>query len=414
MGGRLTALSVILVAVSLSLALTWNQVEFSVEIQGMITGFLLLIAYHSRTTLLPLLYLWWVPFFIVLLAGTLWAGVHQPYAVTVTWIALSLGIYSLAVSGCATTEKKRRALLGATAVASVIMASVIVSEAGIAETLDSISHQTFRLGWEVGQPNKAGQATAVAALIALEGARQAKRLWTRVLGGALVAALAAITIGTQSRRALLLLVVGILLFLVLVRSLKTTLVVGGSTVIFALVLLQAADTHRLESLLALVSEDKSALTGSDAVRAQLVEAGWKTFGESPLLGIGTGTLRFENQAELGSIVASHNNFVELLANNGLVGFIAFYLPLLVMLAILLREAWVTAQGASALVATLLATNIFVAGGAAITYLDHMSVVIFGISAAAAHEYLARRSGGLHTYRFAERPSDPVGVSHDRQ
>ena len=69
----------------------------------------------------------------------------------------------------------------------------------------------------------------------------------------------------------------------------------------------------------------SDVDGSTIKRQKMIEAAWKTWPERPLFGHGFDSFKFYNaESVLGKMVYSHNNFVELLYNEGLVGFVVYY------------------------------------------------------------------------------------------
>ena len=80
---------------------------------------------------------------------------------------------------------------------------------------------------------------------------------------------------------------------------------------------------RIESALAFFSGDDTA-DGSAATRMQMIETAWNMFTQKPITGYGLNTF-----AEIAGFNAyAHNNYLELLANLGLVGVLVYYCPLL--------------------------------------------------------------------------------------
>lgn len=70
--------------------------------------------------------------------------------------------------------------------------------------------------------------------------------------------------------------------------------------------------------------DLAAKSGSDAVRVDLIRGGWRLFRESPLLGVGVGSIDYHLGGDgflyAGSITRLHNWWLELLVSSGLVLF----------------------------------------------------------------------------------------------
>ena len=65
--------------------------------------------------------------------------------------------------------------------------------------------------------------------------------------------------------------------------------------------------------------------GSSAVlRAQMIRIGWNSFKQHPLLGIGYGCPHLLASREMNFDTYLHNNYIELLAGGGIIGFSIFY------------------------------------------------------------------------------------------
>ena len=61
---------------------------------------------------------------------------------------------------------------------------------------------------------------------------------------------------------------------------------------------------------------------STVQRASLLQEGYRLFKERPLLGWGTGQFRWVNQVHYGFY--SHNNFIEIAVNHGIIALVLFY------------------------------------------------------------------------------------------
>jgi len=93
--------------------------------------------------------------------------------------------------------------------------------------------------------------------------------------------------------------------------------------------------YRFDGFLAFFDEGAKA-DGSTVVRAKMIEAGWEKWPETPIFGHGFDNYKYYNLTSVtGNLYYSHNNFIELLYNQGLVGFIMYYS----MYAYLFIKAW---------------------------------------------------------------------------
>ena len=82
--------------------------------------------------------------------------------------------------------------------------------------------------------------------------------------------------------------------------------------------------YRFEGAFALF-DDSYEMDGSTLNRKMMIEAGFKGWLERPIFGHGFDSFKYYNAAEVtGNMYYSHNNFIELLYNQGVVGFIAYY------------------------------------------------------------------------------------------
>lgn len=80
-----------------------------------------------------------------------------------------------------------------------------------------------------------------------------------------------------------------------------------------------------ERMIKMISNESS-MDSSSRLRKEFIKLGIYIFKKNPFLGIGMGCARIINKATFGIDAYLHNNYVELLANGGLFGFILFYLP----------------------------------------------------------------------------------------
>ena len=81
---------------------------------------------------------------------------------------------------------------------------------------------------------------------------------------------------------------------------------------------------RMESYLIFLGGDTSHADGSSRIRSQMIEIGLQKWQESPLWGYGFDSFKYFNESVTGHFYYSHNNFVEMLYNLGIIGFIAYY------------------------------------------------------------------------------------------
>lgn len=149
-----------------------------------------------------------------------------------------------------------------------------------------------------------------------------------------MALLLTIVAATASRKALVIVVLGVLfLFLFKYRSkdiLKTFfrwLFISGSLIVLFLLILSFPIfdglNHRMEGLIAAIMGN-GIIDNSTYLRQQFIKIGLEQFLETPFFGIGIDNARLLLLQHFGYTTYLHNNYVELLASGGIVGASLFY------------------------------------------------------------------------------------------
>lgn len=64
--------------------------------------------------------------------------------------------------------------------------------------------------------------------------------------------------------------------------------------------------------------------GDDDIRYKFAELGIQYFMQNPILGVGIDNYRFKLLYDIGLDTYSHNNYVEILSNLGIIGFVSYY------------------------------------------------------------------------------------------
>ena len=154
---------------------------------------------------------------------------------------------------------------------------------------------------------------------------------------------------SESRKALAIVVGGVFMLIVLNsfsdrNSMKRILKLLGAMMLFVLAFILAMRLSVFSGIKGRVQTMLSAVTGegtadySTVARGRLAEIGFEIFKEHPVLGIGMDNARLIagplfNRDEY----YLHNNYVELLADGGLVGFLLYYSMFAYLLAVYLKR-----------------------------------------------------------------------------
>lgn len=164
-----------------------------------------------------------------------------------------------------------------------------------------------------------------------EDIKQYKMIW-----GVCICYLYIIAIFTAIRKAIFVPIVFLIAY-IFIRSANKKKVVNGLIKIIILISLFvvsyqifmqneyfASTVGRRMNGLILGIQGKNGADNSFNIRELLVESAWKCFGNYPLLGYGFGAFRDYADKMIGIRLYAHNNFLELLASDGIVGFTIYY------------------------------------------------------------------------------------------
>lgn len=147
---------------------------------------------------------------------------------------------------------------------------------------------------------------------------------------------AVLLVASQSRKAILIIILGVI-GIILLKNLKnrqfgvSVLKVVAVLGVIALVLFGLSRLPALQPTVKRVSDVIDAIAGrgtrasnSAWIRFAYIELGKKLFKENPVLGIGIGNANIYTRMYYGNNHYLHNNYIELLACGGLIGFIIYY------------------------------------------------------------------------------------------
>jgi len=153
-----------------------------------------------------------------------------------------------------------------------------------------------------------------------------RKVWKKFIFGALFFIILYATITTYSRAGFLgIIVVGSLIFWDLLKRKKTIiLMVVMSCIFIVYAIAPPGYTDRIYTIF-YTDEDR---TGSAQERLFILETGWEAFKQRPLLGAGLSSFEvmyYEISKESGGWKASHNTYLQVLVETGILGFSLFIL-----------------------------------------------------------------------------------------
>ena len=225
--------------------------------------------------------------------------------------------------------------------AGYIVAIYTVMFYGVDDLLKAGTDSSLRADNEFANVNSIAMCCALSVMIQANEFFEKRNRWTCLF---LIPVL--IVIGaTQSRKALVFLIIGVFSAFIVKNQNESTLkkigkIVVGCVVALLLVyaLLQldifSGIRERMESMINSFS-GKGKADHSALIRKQMIEAGWKEFLEHPIGGIGISNSYFITLQYFGRETYLHNNFVELLSCGGIFAFVFYY----AMYAYLFYNLW---------------------------------------------------------------------------
>jgi len=262
----------------------------------------------------------------------------------------------------------------------IVFKSVIISAGILAFRLAvSTSFEDWgaeRVGANVGMnANGVGVIFACASVACLNYANKAKPYLL------LFALYTALTMFTGSRRAFILIFIVVLLFFInnikKPSSLFYIIPFGAVMALLVYVSMNNPTIYsvlgvRLEGLLNLTSGEGK-VDASTLVRMDLISIGISLFKENMLIGYGINSFQYMNKYSL----YSHNNYIELLVNFGLIGTILYYI---VPVAVLLKSVviWMT-KTREVIIAIVFMTITLVGDYGTISYDSTLNIIILAAS-----------------------------------
>ena len=212
---------------------------------------------------------------------------------------------------------------------------------GVDDLLKAGTDSSLRADNEFANVNSIAMCCALSCMIQANEFFEKRNRWTCVF---LIPVL--IVIGaTQSRKALLFLIVGVFSAFIVKNQNESfvkkfgKIIVGcvvGVLIIYGLLQLEifSGIKQRMQTMFNSFTGNGKA-DGSSLTREKMIEIGWKEFTEHPVGGIGIANSYFITDKYLGWKTYLHNNFVELLSCGGIFAFVFYY----AMYAYLFYNLW---------------------------------------------------------------------------
>ena len=261
--------------------------------------------------------------------STLWAIDSSKASSQFLTMALIL-LCSIAISWHYSLEKDVLSLIDAVKWAGYIVSIYSIFFYGFDYLLEATN--SARLDNEFSNVNSIGLLAALSCVFQVH-----QVLYKRNRIVALILCIPSIMVvaATQSRKALILLVIGVIGAIIL-KSLKRRLGIKTILSVFAAIFASVVLIYfiskisifngiveRMEGLIASFT-GSGTMDHSTELRNEMIRIGFETFLEHPLLGIGIGNSYVITLEELSISTYLHNNYIELLCCGGIIGFLCYY------------------------------------------------------------------------------------------
>ena len=268
-------------------------------------------------------------FGIFCLASSLWAlnandAIEK--GITIIEILICMSIFFWTYT---TIEKSFNKLLKSIMWGGFIISIYTILSCGIGYIMFVVKNG-YRLDSTFDNVNAIGLLCAFSVILSTYYVIYERKIWLLLINIPVIIVLAA----CGSRKAMIIMLVGCLTVYMLkanTTSIKSLIFRVITTVVLLVMLvaiisemsLFAGLNERMEGLVALIT-GTGEVDHSAMLRQQMTELGYTIFFENPILGIGMGNAHIIDAKVLGEDCYLHNNFAEILANGGLVGFWLYY------------------------------------------------------------------------------------------
>lgn len=275
-------------------------------------------------------------FLVYCLISNLWAkytGLQFPRFI------LLMSIFAICICQCLYTKPDYKTMIHALIIGGIATSCYVLFSNGLANYIESVMSGR-RTGRDIMQLNGLGSFTAIVIVLSFGMLITQKHkifyLFSMLLN-------LFVLFGAASRMSLFMLISGILVLsyiIFVVWPKKKTIGFIKFILIVALIIyllwfimsslpIFSNILERFTSTLSFFLADSDYAEGTQ-LRGSLITLGINAFLEHPILGIGYNNARYAAITVIGREMFSHNNYIEILANGGIVAFLIFYIPYMIL------------------------------------------------------------------------------------
>ena len=329
-------------------------------------------------------------FIIFCMFGLFWAK-SQPAAYEKISTLIQLFIMSMVLFNYFINTKKTSTVISAIFISGIISSLYILSYYGISGYIKMLTDGE-RAGVEITNVNSIGMYMAFTVIIGFYYAYIEKRKISYLL----IILPFIMSLGSGSRKALLTIAIGIILIIFMDYAKKVDIekifkifFIAIVFVIFAMWIssLPIFNTvfERFDSMLASGAKKEH----SAYIREKMIEIGWKYFLEHPFTGCGIGNSFYITLKGVGRNTYLHNNFIELLASVGIIGFTIYYSIYIYILSNLYKIYKKTNEQKIGIILILIFIRMIMDYGM-VSYYDKMTSIDLTVAAAEIYIFKIRK------------------------
>lgn len=290
----------------------------------LLVGFIIIYLLRSKTIHLGMYFIFMCVFVLYSLLSSIWA-INSSLSLQKAQTLTQLLMLSVFLFNYFYKSEKVEFIIKALYISGIVMSIYVLFYYGLNNYFVAMLSGE-RIGTEITNANTMGHYAGISVLICFYYA-----LYNKNKINYFIAVLPfIIAMGTGSRKALILIVCGVLLLFAFNikkgKNLKSLLGVITFVVLFVSIIqfpMFSVINERSQGLVNLIVGE-GPVDSSSQVREQMIIAGWNQFKEDPIFGIGMGNSSYVTKSYMGEETYLHNNFIELLVNGGIIGFLLFY------------------------------------------------------------------------------------------
>lgn len=261
--------------------------------------------------------------------SSIWA-INKDEAISVgTKVFLEFGFIFFGLNFFLNLKNGTSVLIYIITILGIIFSVYVINFYGISNYLKLLTNGR-RVGGEIANVNAIGLKTSIAFLLCIFlGMYKNKKIFYFFSIITFI-----VSLGTGSKKVLLIIFIGLILLFykrkkyMLNKKQMFKLIITIIAIIFIFVIIARLPYfsnifYRMEIMVSSLKSD-SDVSSSTGIRKVFIEAGLKTFLEHPILGIGAGNSGYITRTVSNMDTYLHNNYVELLATLGGIGFLLYY------------------------------------------------------------------------------------------